>query len=312
MALEFPREELEKDLQFLGLIILENSLKPETIPSLNVLRDANIRSIMITGDNLLTAITVGRKCGMIGELDKIITVEASKTSGLNTNSETHLKIEFSSINLPFLEEENQEGKDETRVLASSETTYHFAMEGNSFEALWNFEKKLLDKILLNGTIFARMLPDQKRHLIEALQNLEYQVGMCGDGANDCGALKTAHTGVSLSVAEVSAAAPFTSSKFNIECIPTLIREGRAALVSVFDTFRYMVCYSFIFLIAVLWLFWDGQRCSDGAYVLIDVILNLTPPFLIGATWAFPSLAKRPPTRSLISIVPLFSIFSFIA
>lgn len=48
------------------------------------------------------------------------------------------------------------------------------------------------------------------------------VGMCGDGANDCNALKTGyyplfysnftkgHIGVSLSEAEASIAAPFTS------------------------------------------------------------------------------------------------------
>lgn len=30
-----------------------------------------------------------------------------------------------------------------------------------------------------------MSPDQKLQLVEGLQGLNYFVGMCGDGANDC-------------------------------------------------------------------------------------------------------------------------------
>ena len=57
--------------------------------------------------------------------------------------------------------------------------------------------------------------------------------MCGDGANDCNALKTADVGLSLSEAEASIAAPFTSQVQDISAIITLLREGRCALTTSF-------------------------------------------------------------------------------
>lgn len=79
-----------------------------------------------------------------------------------------------------------------------------------------------------------MSPDDKTTLIERLQEYtKAEVGMCGDGANDCGALKTADMGVSLSEAEASIAAPFTSKIQDISCIVTLLKEGRAALTTSF-------------------------------------------------------------------------------
>jgi len=57
--------------------------------------------------------------------------------------------------------------------------------------------------------------------------------MCGDGANDCGALKTANVGISLSEAEASIAAPFTSKVQNISCVVSLLKEGKASLTTSF-------------------------------------------------------------------------------
>jgi cation-transporting ATPase 13A3/4/5 len=56
---------VESELQFLGLLIMQNNLKPETADVLKTLRSCEIRAIMATGDNALTAISVARKCKLI-------------------------------------------------------------------------------------------------------------------------------------------------------------------------------------------------------------------------------------------------------
>jgi cation-transporting ATPase 13A2 len=78
-------------------------------------------------------------------------------------------------------------------------------------------------MLVCGQVFARMSPDEKHELVEKLQSIGYCCGFCGDGANDCGALKAADVGISLSEAEASVAAPFTSRVFDITCVPEVIR-----------------------------------------------------------------------------------------
>ncbi|CAL1273351.1 unnamed protein product [Larinioides sclopetarius] len=314
-VLKMPREELERDLEFQGLVVLQNRLKPETIPTLKVLKDADIRTVMVTGDNLLTAITVARECGMVDELDSVISVEARLIAADPTvpGSKLRLQVHYDYAKLPGFSEKlniGQNGMVDDICVIAGDGRYHMAMEGTTFNLIRLHDTQLLRKVVLKGTIFARMLPEHKLYLIETLQNLGHQVGMCGDGANDCGALKTAHAGVSLSVAEASVASPFTSTQQNIQCIPEVIKEGRATLAATFGAFRYMVCYCFVLLAAVLMLFWDGQKPSDGGYVVIDIVLNLLPPIIFGSTHAYPGLGKRAPTRSIISFLPQFSMFSF--
>ena len=59
------RSEVERDLCFVGFIIFENKLKPNTAPVLRELLGSNIRTVMVTGDNILTAISVARECGLL-------------------------------------------------------------------------------------------------------------------------------------------------------------------------------------------------------------------------------------------------------
>lgn len=107
-----------------------------------------------------------------------------------------------------------------------------------------------------------MSPDEKHELVEKLQSIDYCCGFCGDGANDCGALKAADVGISLSDAEASVAAPFTSRLFEISCVPTVIREGRAALVTSFSCFKFMSLYSAIQFCSVSFLYTSGSNLGD--------------------------------------------------
>ena len=44
-----PRNAVECNLQMLGLIIMQNTLKPETAPVIAKLKQADLRVVMVTG-----------------------------------------------------------------------------------------------------------------------------------------------------------------------------------------------------------------------------------------------------------------------
>lgn len=49
-AQRITRDQVETNLTFTGLLIMQNSLKPETTPIIKLLRRANIRTVMVTGE----------------------------------------------------------------------------------------------------------------------------------------------------------------------------------------------------------------------------------------------------------------------
>ncbi|MGH0126672.1 UNVERIFIED_CONTAM: hypothetical protein FKN15_021194 [Acipenser sinensis] len=185
--------------------------------------------------------------------------------------------------------------------------YHFVMTGKTYDAILRHFHSLLPKLLLNGTVFARMSPGQKTSLVEEFQRLEFVVGMCGDGANDCGALKMAHAGISLSEQDASVASPFTSKIPNIECVPLLIREGRAALVTSYCMFKYMALYSMSQYLGVLLLYWQLNSFGNYQFLFEDLAINTVIGFTMNLNHAHPKLAPRWPPAQLMSPPMLLSV-----
>ncbi|KAI0219960.1 putative cation-transporting ATPase 13A3 [Lamellibrachia satsuma] len=366
-AQRISRNSVECDMSLLGLLILENMLKPQTTPVIHQLKDADIRTVMVTGDNILTAVSVARQCGMVAPRESIVLASAYAP-----DDGKPALIEWKNIGDEDMEGESVEDVDrdqclvnELRETESSFSTprltyqsayvevtkprYHFALSGRSFAVILQHFPDLLQKICVRGTVFARMSPNQKSQLVEHLQALGYCVGMCGDGANDCGALKMAHAGISLSEAEASVASPFTSRTANIECVPIVVREGRAALVTSFGVFKYMALYSMIQFVSMLILYTvsfyviqfvslhilysvrlgvilcqmtqfvsllilytKGCNLGDWMFLYIDLVITTTVAVLMGHTGAYESLVAKRPPGSLVAPKTVLSIIIHIA
>uniref|UniRef100_A0A8C7F9R6 Polyamine-transporting ATPase 13A3 n=1 Tax=Oncorhynchus kisutch TaxID=8019 RepID=A0A8C7F9R6_ONCKI len=289
------RDQMEANMEFLGLIIMQNKLKAETAGVLEDLRRAHIRTVMVTGDNMLTAISVARDCGMIPPQDRVIIADALPSKDGQS----------AKINWRYADKPSKHVGKAPRL----EDQYHFAMSGKSFAVISEHFQDVLQKLVLRGTVFARMAPDQKTQLIEALQSVDYFVGMCGDGANDCGALKRAHGGISLSELEASVASPFTSRTPNISCVPSLIREGRAALITSFCVFKFMALYSIIQYISVTLLYSILSNLGDFQFLFIDIAIILLIVFTMSLNPAWKELVSRRPPSGLISGPLLFSVLT---
>ncbi|XP_054838156.1 polyamine-transporting ATPase 13A3 [Eublepharis macularius] len=305
------REAIEANMDFLGLIVMQNKLKQETPAVLEDLHKANIRTVMVTGDNMLTAISVARDCGMIQPPDKVIIAEAlAPKDGVPARINWHYADMLSkgTDSSPAIQPEEIPIKLAPDSLEELPVTkHHFAMSGKSFAVIQEHFQDLVPKLVLHGTVFARMAPDQKTQLVEALQNVDYYVGMCGDGANDCGALKRAHGGISLSELEASVASPFTSRTPSIACVPNLIREGRAALITSFCVFKFMALYSIIQYVTVTLLYSMLSNLGDLQFLFIDLAIILVVVFTMSLNPAWKELVAQRPPAGLISRPLLCSV-----
>ncbi|XP_042227487.1 polyamine-transporting ATPase 13A2-like isoform X1 [Homarus americanus] len=300
-----PREELEDESAFLGLVLLHNKLKVETAPVLAILHKARLATVMVTGDNLLTALSVARQSGMVQAGIQLIVVKAV-VEAASAKAAQHLKV--------FYYDADSVGRlhNQQKMISVRNDNYALATDGKTFDLIANSQdKNLFHRLLHKGRVFARMKPEQKVTVVETLQNLGRYVAMCGDGCNDCGALKVADTGISLSSAEASVAAPFTSRKENITCVPTLIREGRSALVSIFTAFKYNVVSCLGALICVLFHFSINTEPTDLQYLIQDLVLMTIPALVMGNTGPPSYLTPSPPSRRILSFLPSASIFSFL-
>ena len=181
---EIPKRISQTELEFVGLVALEDPPRNSIKQSLETCYNAGVRVIMITGDNGETAKGIAKKIGLIG-CEKVIT-----GAELEKMSESELK-----------------------------------------------------KAVKDTNIFARVYPNHKTRIVNALQKNHEIVAMTGDGVNDAPALKKADIGIAMgkrgtSVAKESADLILMDDQF--KTITTAILNGR----TIYQNIRRSISYIF--------------------------------------------------------------------
>lgn len=163
---DLSRDDIEKNLQFVGFVVISCPLKPDSKAIVNEIISSSHRVMMITGDSPLTACHVAKQLNFMRAKDTLIlTKSANGTWKWVSVDET---IEFDVVQ-----------KDAKKFVK----TFDLCLTGDAITYLVEEQPKMIRTILPNVRVLARVAPKQKEYAITTLRSLGYTTLMCGDGTN---------------------------------------------------------------------------------------------------------------------------------
>ena len=192
------RKNCEFNLTFLGFLVYENSLKPDSIDCFRILNSSGVDPKIVTGDNATTALVVAHKLGLVANLNNTTLIDYADSKiivqqDLFAMEEIPKKIEFATF---FVNLEKDASKNFERMFlmksVSNQSQNYLCMGNNSnltsarkqiFSGSTNFLKEffvfstqiLESDIVITGKAFNYMFvkifekfPSQQQKILQIL------------------------------------------------------------------------------------------------------------------------------------------------
>ncbi len=160
------------------------------------------------------------------------------------------------------------------------------------------------KTALSGEIvFARMAPEQKYRVVNALQEMGEVVAVTGDGVNDAPALKKADIGVAMGVTGTDVAkeaADMILTDDNFASIVEAIREGRGVYANIRKFLLYILNSNMPEAIPSVLFLLSGGKIPLALTVMqilaIDLGTDMIPALGLGKQRVEAGIMDRPPRK----------------